>query len=62
MSHNMSIYKRPNPRLLVQAGLGLDLLYWANMSNMYVSNRKKGVVCWLRSFFKVLQSFKILSI
>ena len=38
MSYNMSIYKRLNPRLLVQARLDLDLLHWANMSNMYVSN------------------------
>ena len=37
MSHNRSIYKRLNPRLLVQAGLGLDLLHWANMSN--ISNK-----------------------
>ena len=41
MSHNMSIYRRLNPRLLVQAGLGLGLLHWANMSNIYISNRKK---------------------
>ena len=34
----MSIYRRLNPRLLVQAGLGLDLLHWANMSNIYISN------------------------
>ena len=30
----MSIYKRLNPRLLGQAGLGLGLLHWANMSNI----------------------------
>ena len=30
----MSIYRRLNPRLLVQAGLGLGLLHWANMSNI----------------------------
>ena len=35
MSHNMSIYRRLNPKLLVQAGLGLGLLRWANMSNIY---------------------------
>ena len=34
MSHNMSIYRRLNPRLLVQAGLDLGLLHWANMSNI----------------------------
>ena len=36
MCHNMSIYRRLNPRLLVQAGLGLGLLHWANMSNIYL--------------------------
>ena len=32
----LSIYRRLNPRLLVQAGLGLGLLHWANMSNIYL--------------------------
>ena len=36
MSHNMSIYMRLNPRLLVQAVLDLGLLHWANMSNIYL--------------------------
>ena len=36
MSHNMSIYKQLNPRLLVQAELSLSLLHWANMSNIYL--------------------------
>ena len=36
MNLNMSIYRRLNPRLLVQAGLGLGLLHWANMSNIYL--------------------------
>ena len=36
MCHNMSIYRRLNPRLLVQVGLGLGLLHWANMSNIYL--------------------------
>ena len=36
MSHNMSIYRRLNPRLLVQAGVGLGLLHWANISNIYI--------------------------
>ena len=36
MSHNMSIYKRLNPRLLVQVGLGLGLLHLAKMSNIYL--------------------------
>ena len=29
MNPNMSIYRRLNPKLLVQAGLGLSLLHWA---------------------------------
>ena len=33
MNSNMSIYRRLNPRLLVQAGVGLSLLHWINMSN-----------------------------
>ena len=35
---NMSIYKRLNPRLLVQVGLGLGLLHWANICLIYISN------------------------
>ena len=34
MNPNMSIYRRLNPRLLVQVGVGLGLLHWANMSNI----------------------------
>ena len=34
MDHNMSIYRRLNPKLLVQVGVGLGLLHWANMSNI----------------------------
>ena len=34
MNPNMSIYKRLNPKLLVQTVVGLSLLYWANMSNI----------------------------
>ena len=30
----MNIYRRLNPRLLVQAELGLGLLHWANISNI----------------------------
>ena len=36
INHNMNIYKRLNPRLLVQAGLGLGLLHWPNMSSIYL--------------------------
>ena len=34
MNSNMSIYRGLNSILLVQAGVGLDLLCWANMSNI----------------------------
>ena len=34
MNPNMSIYRQLNPRLLVQEGVDLDLLHWANMSNI----------------------------
>ena len=37
MNPNMSIYRRLNPRLLVQAGLGLGLLHWANICLIYIS-------------------------
>ena len=36
MNHNMSIYRWLNPRLLVQAELDFGLLYWVNMSNIYL--------------------------
>ena len=38
MSHNMSIYRRLNPRLLVQARLDLGLLHWTNICLIYISN------------------------
>ena len=34
MNPNICIYRRLNPRLLVQVGVGLGLLHWANMSNI----------------------------
>ena len=34
MNYNMSIYRRLNPKLLVQVKVGLSLLHWANMSNI----------------------------
>ena len=34
MNPNMSIYRRLNLRLLIQVGVGLSLLHWANMSNI----------------------------
>ena len=34
MNYNMSIYRLINPRLLVQVGVNLGLLRWANMSNI----------------------------
>jgi len=30
----MCIYWRLNPKILVQVGVGLGLLHWANMSNL----------------------------
>ena len=38
MNPNISIYKRLNPSLLVQVGLGLGLLHWANICLIYISN------------------------
>ena len=35
---NMSIYRQLNLRLLVQVGLGLGLLHWANICLIYISN------------------------
>jgi len=37
MNPNISIYRQLNPRLLVQVGVGLGLLYWANMSNIFLT-------------------------
>ena len=34
MNHNMRIYRRLNPKLLVQVEVGLGQLHWANMSNI----------------------------
>ena len=34
----MCIYRQLNPRLLVQVGLGLGLLHWANICLIYISN------------------------
>ena len=34
MNSNMNIYRRLNPRLLIQAGVDLGLLHRANMSNI----------------------------
>ena len=41
MNPNMSIYRRLNLRLLVQVGLGLGLLHWANICLIYISNKQK---------------------
>ena len=38
MNPNMSIYRRLNLRLLVQVGVGLGLLHWANMSNISLTH------------------------
>ena len=37
MNYNMSIYRRLNPKLLVQVKVGLSLLHWANMSNIFLT-------------------------
>ena len=44
MNHNMSIYRRLNPRQLVQVGVSLSLLHWANISNISLTsnNNTKG--------------------
>ena len=34
MNSNISIYRQLNPRLLIQARVGLSLLHWANMFNI----------------------------
>ena len=34
MNPNMSIYRRLNPIILIQVGVDLGLLHWANMSNI----------------------------
>ena len=41
MNPNMSIYKRLNPKLLVQVGVGLSLLHWVNMSNIFLTSSLK---------------------
>ena len=38
MNPNMCIYRQLNPRLLVQVGLGLGILHWANICLIYISN------------------------
>ena len=40
INHNISIYRRLNSRLLILVGVGLGLLHWSNMSNIYISNTK----------------------
>ena len=37
MNSNMSIDRRLNPRLLVQVGMSLGLLHWADMSNIFLT-------------------------
>ena len=38
MNPNISRHRRLNPGLLVQVGLGLDLLHWANTCLIYIFN------------------------
>ena len=51
MNPNMSIYRRLNPKLLVQVRMGLDLLHWANMSNISNMNPKYKL---LMNFFVII--------
>ena len=51
MNPNMSIYRRLNPKLLVQARMGLALLHWANMSNISNMNPKYKL---LMNFFVII--------
>ena len=51
MNPNMSIYRRLNPKLLVQARMDLDLLHWANMSNISNMNPKYKL---LMNFFVII--------
>ena len=44
MNPNMSIYRRLNPKLLVQARVSLGLLHWANMSNISLTPSLKAKV------------------
>ena len=38
MNHNMSLYRRLNLRQLVQVGVSLNILHWANMSNISLTS------------------------
>ena len=51
MNPNMSIYRRLNSKLLVQARMGLGLLHWANMSNISNMNPKYKL---LMNFFVII--------
>ena len=51
MNPNMSIYRRLNHKLLVQARMGLGLLHWANMSNISNMNPKYKL---LMNFFVII--------
>ena len=41
MNLNMSIYRRLNSKLLVQVGVNLGLLHWANMFNISLTSSLK---------------------
>lgn len=47
----MSIYRRLNLRLLVQAGIGLGLLHWANMSNISLTST---TYIWSQLFYAMV--------
>ena len=56
MNHNMSIYKRLNLKLLVQVGVSLYLLHWANMFNISLTD------CIVESLGPHFQSLIIFSL
>ena len=43
MNHNMCLYRRLNPRLLVQEGVNLSLLHWANISNISLTEARNKI-------------------
>ena len=54
MNPNMSIYRRLNPRLLVQVALELDLLHWVNMSNISLTTLMNFInIMQFRFLFKI---------
>ena len=40
----MNIYRRLNPKLLVQVGLSLNLFHWANISNISLTIKSVNIL------------------